>query len=556
MRTSTALILTVSAMAMIGRAGAADFAETPVYPLINPVASAPYSWTGIFSGAHVGSGLTATRLDNPVGATLGTGSLYGNRLEAPGAMIGLQGGFNWQMPNANWLVGIEGDISQVTGRSTGTCLTGAAIVASANCDLTTSWSGSLVGRLGATVGSDNRILLYGKGGLGFFETQLAETDNYTDVAPKSVSKSVFQTGLVYGGGLELALSNAISLQMDYTHYQPGSISLPTTYTISGTQQILHAHPGLDTFKLGVNYHLGHPGAAPWEGHGRADAIADSLLEVEVGTRYWYSVGRFQKDLANGPTNTSSLVSRLTYQDTSNNGELFAKVEAPENVFLRGTVGIGRFSTSKLNDEDWLGSSQGPTIPYSNTLSGGSGQTNYAIADIGYDLLRDGGNKLGVFAGYSYLYERHDGVGCTQTTNLPYICGPGQVNPGVTAISETDQWHGLRLGLSGSARLTDRLTVSADVAYLPVVTFIGRDNHWLRNLVISEKGHGQGTEAEAVLTYAVTDEFSIGAGARYWALWASDGVLRYNGTPSNQPMPFRTTRAGVFVQGSYKFATGG
>ncbi len=110
-----------------------------------------------------------------------------------------------------------------------------------------------------------------------------------------------------------------------------------------------------------------------------------------------------------------------------------------------------------------------------------------------------------------------------------------------------------MGLSGEMQLIDGLRLSADVAYLPYVRFTGTDNHWLRDLVIKENATGQGTQLQAMLTYDATRQFSIGVGARYWAMWTNTGTDQFNGVATDRNVVYRTERAGAFLQGSYKFS---
>jgi hypothetical protein len=105
-------------------------------------------------------------------------------------------------------------------------------------------------------------------------------------------------------------------------------------------------------------------------------------------------------------------------------------------------------------------------------------------------------------------------------------------------------------------LTDRLTLTADAAYLPYVSFSGTDNHLLRtdvtNTLSPESGSGQGVQLEAILAYSFAKSFSIGAGGRYWAMWATNATTNIFSTPCPcQTLPVRTERFGAFVQASYK-----
>jgi hypothetical protein len=108
-------------------------------------------------------------------------------------------------------------------------------------------------------------------------------------------------------------------------------------------------------------------------------------------------------------------------------------------------------------------------------------------------------------------------------------------------------------------LNDRLKLTGDAAYLPYVRFSGVDDHVLRNAYDTrspESGEGRGVQLETILSYYVTPSLSVGAGARYWAMWATeDAKTNFFGTPCPcQTLPARTERYGGFLQAAYSFNT--
>jgi outer membrane protease len=278
---------------------------------------------------------------------------------------------------------------------------------------------------------------------------------------------------------------------------------------------------------------------------------------EGGGRYWYSWGKFQKDLPLAQFNDKSLVSRLTWKDTANAGEFFGRIDTPVNVFLKGYVGGGSISSGHINDEDWLPPSGGA---YSNTLSSASGSLPlYYTVDLGYDFLRGSWYKVGGFVGANHYSYKLSANGCTQIADQSSgICTTAfPVAASALVLTESDTWNSLRVGVSAETQLFDRWKLSGEVAYVPYTKFTGTDTHPLRDLVIPESGHGQGVQAEAFLNYYVTDAFSVGVGGRYWALWTSAGTdtFIFSGvsqgvTPRNDT--FRAERVGVTFQGAYKF----
>ena len=139
-------------------------------------------------------------------------------------------------------------------------------------------------------------------------------------------------------------------------------------------------------------------------------------DVEGGFRYWYSSGRFQKDIAPGnlgPQNPTLNISRLTWDNmTGNSAEMFLRVDSPSNWFVKGFVGGGKLSGGKINDEDW-GIGAAVNTGYSNTEGNASGVFSYATADVGFDVMRGRTYKLGLFAGYNIYTDNKTSTSCTQ-----------------------------------------------------------------------------------------------------------------------------------------------
>ncbi|MDR3376883.1 MAG: outer membrane beta-barrel protein [Ancalomicrobiaceae bacterium] len=514
-----------------------------------------WSWTGFYAGAHVGSARILSHYNNPAADRYGPGYYaYGNVVDAAAALIGIQGGYNWQMPKSNWVLGIEADLSLLDSRGSHSCLTADSLIDSANCTTRAHAMGSLAARLGVAVGADNRTLLYSKLGVGLVNSANTETKNYDNFYRYPYGSSSTSVGALLGIGVEYALSNSLSAKLEYAHTFLGSgYTQQTEELLNGNPVSLRGHQAFDAVEFGINYHFGATDAAPWTTpRVAAPNLADSGWEIEAGTRYWYSMGKFQKDLGlSGPAAVEQLVSRLTYSNTGHVGEIFGRIDSPFGVFMKGNIGIGGLTNITMHDEDWLADPL-----YSNTRHSGSGSIGYATIDLGYDVIHDHDNRLGGFIGYSYLFEKQNAYGCMQMTVNPAICGPGQVTSSTLTITETDRWNSLRLGLSGQFEVFDRLRLGVDAAYLPYVSLSGRDDHWLRTLVIDESGNGQGMQLEASLSYAISREFSVAAGARYWALWVDTGSDLFNGVSTARNVTYRTERAGVFLQASYKFGLPG
>lgn len=565
-------IILVAAGVALGLSGASA-ADMPAFRAPPPPLPV-WSWSGLYVGGHVGGGIGLTQFASPNGATI-----FGDDVRSPTALGGLQVGYNWQVA-PNWVIGAEADVSALNGNGANTCLAVSGAFASANCRVRQDAMATMTGRVGYATGPGGQTLYYAKGGAAWLHEKIDIASNPLPAllpSPQNqfmTSQSDSRWGWTLGVGVEQAIAPAWSIKMEYDYASFGNAAVQTPQSIvlgplgyaltpSGST---NATLAMHSAKVGLNMKFGGDAYARFDDadyHLRG-AIAPTergpaLADVEIGGRVWYSSGRFQKDLGAtaDPNFQNVLNSRLTYANSAASGELFGRIDGPWNVFLKGNAGGGKILGGKMNDEDWI-----PTagIPYSNTLSDPvKGNIGYVTLDAGYNIWRGDGVKVGGFVGYNYYRDDKSAYGCTQLAGAP-ICDPTIPNS-TLVITQNDQWHSLRVGVNGVVMLTDQLKLTADAAWLPYVMRKGEDNHLLRtdvaNTLSTESGTGQGVQLEAILSYAVSRSFSIGAGARYWSMWATNANAQTNifGLPCPcQTLPARTERYGGFLEASYKFDT--
>jgi opacity protein-like surface antigen len=483
-------------------------------------------------------------------------------VRSPGFIGGGQIGFNHQLGSI--VFGVEADVSGVSSDGTNTCFAVSGDSVSSNCRVRPDLYTTVTGRIGYAV---DRSLFYVKGGAAWTR---GTVDMFNNINPNGVftSASSFVTpGWTVGAGVEYALAPAWSVKLEYdylafrdqdvaTPYVPGNPfgTAPTT-TISQ-----HVHQ----FKLGLNYRLAD--GVNWPGSAAATTLkappitSPSGWTFEAGARYVYGWGRFQKDEggARAVVPNGVLVDRLTYHDMqTNTSEVFGRINGPWNVFVKGFAGVGVTGRGKQHDED----SFAPLfpVPYSNTFSDKvEGHLNYVVADIGYDFIKGSSHKIGAFVGYSFLDQALNRFGCLQIANPKGFCQPGdEIPPNVIAFQEIDKWHALRVGIGGEMMLADRVKLGGEVAYLPFVHFDGVDNHFRNPIVHSPatSNGGHGVQAEALLSYYVTDRLSFGLGGRYWGLWTTNGQYEFGGTGPVRNYRAAFEQAGVFVQTAYLFGGG-
>jgi opacity protein-like surface antigen len=560
------------AFVAVSAASAADLSSGP--PPLVP-ALPVWTWTGGYVGAHIGALWGDTTFADPFGT-----SIFGDRVTTPGFLGGFQAGYNWQVPQTRLVFGIEADVSGLTSIGTNTCLAFSGFFVSADCRAQPNVSTTVTPRIGYAIDPQQRTLLYIKGGFAAVHDHIDIASNGILGPGTDVSGNVWKAGWTAGAGVERALTPAWSLRLEYNYLGFGhsNVATPISFlqvipgdaagyveTPNGTTSISQ---NVQEVKFGLNYRLGIDPWAHWAdipavSAGNATWMPPATPRLvgwafEAGTRYWYSSGKFQKDLGGTTSgvNANVLVSRLTYDSIANSGEVFTRVESPDKIFIKGFVGTGALSSGHMNDEDWL--IFGDTVPYSNTISNPvKGTITYATGDIGYDVLRTADYSLGGFVGYNYYREKEDAYGCTQIANAFSDCVPA-IPSNQLGISEDDTWNSLRLGVNGDVTLLPGLRLNTDAAFLPYTQLRGVDTHWLRtdvsNQTSTETGHGNGVQLDAILSYYITPAFNVGVGGRYWAMWTTDNAYTNSfGTPCPcQTLPAKTDRYGLLVQADYQF----
>jgi hypothetical protein len=172
-----------------------------------------------------------------------------------------------------------------------------------------------------------------------------------------------------------------------------------------------------------------------------------------------------------------------------------------------------------------------------------------------------GYKLSPFVGYSHFSQ-----GISDFGSVDFAFSPPLNRGSGTFLQQFTTWNALRLGAAADLMLTPRLRLIADAAWLPDVRFEGLDIHVGADNGGPQSGSGRGVQLEAILSYYLTDQFSVGVGGRYWAMWVPNGTTTFlsNGIPPERlaaeqaagggtaPQRFAAEQAAVFLQASYKF----
>lgn len=223
----------IACVALASPATAADLGgsikDTPYAPPPTYV-DRPFSWTGLYVGAHVGYGWSQQDWDFALSAV-------STNHDGSGWLAGGQIGYNWQIHRL--VLGIEGDASSAWIDGSTSCPNPAY-----SCSHSYDWLASIRGRAGITL-NDNRTLLYATAGVAWTDISYA-----TSGVGGVTSLSDRQTGYVVGGGIEHMLTERLSARVEYLYYGFGDITAPAGTLDAGTTRL---EPSTQAVRFGLNY---------------------------------------------------------------------------------------------------------------------------------------------------------------------------------------------------------------------------------------------------------------------------------------------------------------
>lgn len=195
--------------------------QTPVYT------DTTLDWTGFYAGVLGGYGFGSTDLSNTPTVGIDTNGLLG----------GVTLGANVQ--SGQFVYGLEGDVMWSGQNGSATCLGGGS-----TCSADYDWAGSLRARAGYAF---DPVLIYATGGFA-----MAGINTSVSPATGGTSGSYSDTylGWTVGGGVEAAVTDALTAKAEYAYSDYGSRTAPagtldtTATTVSPTSHAV---------KVGLNF---------------------------------------------------------------------------------------------------------------------------------------------------------------------------------------------------------------------------------------------------------------------------------------------------------------
>lgn len=231
------LLASSAALALVATVAAAADLPMPVEPMPAAAPMAGYDWTGFYVGAFGGFGwgeVDADFIIPPGGAVIGNATY-----DVDGFIAGGQIGADWQW---NWVVlGVRGDAAwtDISGDDGGE--DGAIDAFDANV------IASLTGRVG--IGFD-RFHPYALGGGAIMNYDYTLEDPGTGA---SETQDQTDFGVTVGGGLEVGITNNISIFGEYRHYWFDGDDITFAGPGAVVAQDINADVQLDTVYAGLNW---------------------------------------------------------------------------------------------------------------------------------------------------------------------------------------------------------------------------------------------------------------------------------------------------------------
>ncbi len=420
--------------------------------------------------------------------------------------------------------------------------------------------GTLRARIGTAIGND--WLIYGTGGLAYGSVKTSVAGVLANGYEASGSRNGLAVGYVIGAGAQYAFAPDWSIGLEALYYNLGAqdtvgwgnyvaANLYTGDGIEGPE--LDEKSNLSGFELRLSaiYELGDAASAP---HLQPSSDPNTDMPFTIGMRAGVSSGRGQMTLYDGTG--AFRLSRLTYTGaTAPTVEPYVRIDVPQwNLFATGYVGLGAQIGGNLQDEDWP-----PGLPYYSSTNSplADGTLQYGTFDAGWYALNGDFYHLGALAGFTFQNDNYNAFGCTSTSGE--VCPPGLVAANDLTISDAYNWKAARLGLAAKIAIPGSLTITADAAWLPWMSFSETNYHWLRmpgDFISGIPGvgsGGMGYQLEAEASYPISPNIDFGAGVRYSSFVAKGHInFQYATDGGPQVATFDSQRLQAFLETGFHF----
>jgi outer membrane immunogenic protein len=195
--------------------------------------SSAYDWTGFYAGVSGGYGMGSS-------TTVGVPSGSSQTIGLSGGLLGANAGYNAQMDN--FVLGVEGDVSWSGISGSAICTLDPSFTCRGDID----WIASITGRAGVAF---DKALLYASGGVALSGVEARVTPSSPFFTG---SHSGIGVGWTAGVGVEVAVTENVSLKADFSHVNFGTVRAPAG-TLSSNGDVYDLSASANIVKVGVNF---------------------------------------------------------------------------------------------------------------------------------------------------------------------------------------------------------------------------------------------------------------------------------------------------------------
>jgi len=295
-----------------------------------------------------------------------------------------------------------------------------------------------------------------------------------------------------------------------------------------------------------------------------EPVQESRPKIELSAGTWISVG--ETKWAHNASSVAGLgnpTSKLTYKDVGTYViDLTGKFWFSPRVFGRVNVGFADIGGGRLTDDDY-GSGQRLISKTTSDLAGNN--MYYINTDLGGRVKEFANHRgyLDIFGGYQYWHTEYQAVGLGRVVcdSTVFNCNSALPAAGQKVITNTTNWHSLRVGASTEYRLTRRISLLGTAALIPLSIVENKDIHHQRADLrqspssISMLGWGVGADADVGLRVMLAKSLAFNVGYRVWWNHAVDGTATFHGTTATSEYPltqFDSLRHGLTAGLNFTF----
>jgi hypothetical protein len=291
---------------------------------------------------------------------------------------------------------------------------------------------------------------------------------------------------------------------------------------------------------------------------------NGCLCVTVGERTWINWGQSNWNIS-GTSPAGTFVTPLSELKWNNINSIVAEFNV--NAVLnnrwvsRVDIGTGGIRTGNMRDFDFLGNDR--TGLFSDSISNVRNDgLFYVNADFGIRFVGGGvraeETRLTIdgLVGYQYWHEKYLASDFTQLVGLAGLApDPGSFFPG-TGIMETWNRSSIRVGASGSYRISERGAFTTRLMFVPWSAQEMIDNHVFRSIQSAARPNGGfGVMWDATLSYRIWNGLSAEIGYQIWEQFSGHTAYTEVQPDGTVTVPFNsmeTFRHGVLMGVNWRF----